>query len=375
VREALTRPLVSEDGEPVRLELLPPLSDSERTAFEGRLPCPLPSEVRELLSVCSGFEGSAVDLVDFTGVRCLFTYEAVFPHGLPIAADGFGNFWVVDLLPTSQGWGPIYFACHDAPVILYQSPDLEHFLVELFKLSEPPHKSLVDDVHEDHLFQVWRDNPGVRSREECLASDDADLRGFAKQLDPSFEILDLREPQLGFGFSWGRYGPSTVVRRHESLPLFAYQAPQGLLNRLLGGAAPRQRSSPGAERMPLSDRLVVAAIATAVAIPPVVIALGMLVLIGMSGGLVSLLVWPAFLVLGSIWTYEIVSRVMGGKVGRYAFSVTAVAIGAMVGLLAGILMMVSDMAGFFFEVPILGFLGALVGTCLPAKAPASTGRR
>jgi hypothetical protein len=302
VREALTRPLVSEDGEPVRLELLPPLSDSERTAFEGRLPCPLPSEVRELLSVCSGFEGSAVDLVDFTGVRCLFTYEAVFPHGLPIAADGFGNFWVVDLLPTSQGWGPIYFACHDAPVI-------------------------------------------------------------------------LREPQLGFGFSWGRYGPSTVVRRHESLPLFAYQAPQGLLNRLLGGAAPRQRSSPGAERMPLSDRLVVAAIATAVAIPPVVIALGMLVLIGMSGGLVSLLVWPAFLVLGSIWTYEIVSRVMGGKVGRYAFSVTAVAIGAMVGLLAGILMMVSDMAGFFFEVPILGFLGALVGTCLPAKAPASTGRR
>jgi hypothetical protein len=25
----------------------------------------------------------------------------------------------------------------------------------------PPHESLVDDVHEDRLYHVWRMNPGV----------------------------------------------------------------------------------------------------------------------------------------------------------------------------------------------------------------------
>lgn len=176
VREASNRPLVTEDGDPVSLELRPPPSQAEIAALEARLPCPLPSEVRELLAFCRGFRGGAADFVDFTGQECMFEYEPAFPHGLPIAADGFGNFWVVDLLPTSRAWGPIYFACHDAPVILYQSPSLEHFLAELFKCSIPPHKGLVDDVHEDRLFDVWRKNPGVMSRDECVRSGDPDLK-------------------------------------------------------------------------------------------------------------------------------------------------------------------------------------------------------
>lgn len=366
IREAMGKALVDEDGESVRLELLPPLSDSEIASFAERLPCPLPPEIRELLSVCSGFEGSAADVVDFTGVRCLFDYEAVFPHGLPIAADGFGNFWVVDLQPASQDWGPIYFARHDTPVILYQSPNLAHFLVELLKLSEPPHRSLVDDVHEDRLFQVWRNNPGVRPREECLASDDLELRGFAKELDPWFEIVDLREPRPGVGFSWGRYGPNTVVRRHGTLPIFAYQEPQGLLKRLLGGSAPR-RPGPGA--MPLSDRLAVAAVAAAVALPGAGIALIVMLLSRVPAGYVAMLVWPAFLVLGSIWTYEIVSRIMRGKVDRHHFSATAVAIGTMAGILAGLFLMMMGVTQALLALPAGGLVGAFLGTYVPAKAP------
>jgi cell wall assembly regulator SMI1 len=143
LREAANKPLVSEDGEPVRLQLYPPLRELEISAFEKSLPCPLPDEIRELLAFCRGFEGGALDFVDFTGGQCSFEFEAAFPHGVPFAADGFGNFWVVDLSPTSREWGPIYF-CHDAPVILYQSPHLTHSLVELVKLSLPPHTSLVD---------------------------------------------------------------------------------------------------------------------------------------------------------------------------------------------------------------------------------------
>ena len=164
LREASRQSLTNEEGEPVRLELRPPLSESELAAFQEQLPCPLPPEVRELLAFCRGFEGGAADFVDFTGKACSFEYEAAFPHGLPIAADGFGNFWVVDLLPTSKQWGPIYFACHDVPIILYQSPTLEHFLTELFKLSQPPYKSLLNDVHNEPVRGVaeepWREVSG-----------------------------------------------------------------------------------------------------------------------------------------------------------------------------------------------------------------------
>jgi hypothetical protein len=367
----MAKSLVDEDGKPVRLEILHPLSDAEIAAFAERLPCPLPPEVRELLSFCSGFEGSAVDVVDFTGARCLFEYDAAFPNGLPIAADGFGNFWVVDLQPTSEGWGPLYFARHDPPVILYQSPSLEHFLVELFKLSEPPHKSLVDDVHEDLLFQVWRDNPGVRSRDECLASDDADLRGFAKELAPSFAIVDMREPRFGFGFSWGRYGPSTVVRRYGSLPLFAYQKAQGILPRLFGGPAP---PVPGERRtMPLGNRLALAALAFGVALPPAMAALFLMFAFAIGGGSLPMLVWPAFLVLGSIWTYEIVSRLAPGTVRRYKLSVTAVAIWTMSGYVTGILMLIADISEAVLLIPVLGFVGALVGTTVSASEPDTAG--
>jgi cell wall assembly regulator SMI1 len=141
LRNAGKRTLVGEDGEPMTFQFQSPMSEAEIAKFEQTIPCPLPATIRELLLYCRGFEGGATDFVDFTGARCDFAHEEVFPNGLPFAADGCGNFWVVDLTPESEAWGPIYFACHDAPVILYQSPGLEHFLTELLKASEPPHKS------------------------------------------------------------------------------------------------------------------------------------------------------------------------------------------------------------------------------------------
>jgi len=236
VRQASQQPLTTKGGDPAPLTLEPPLCDADMHALAARLPCPFPPDVRDLLSFCSGFSGGAIDFVDFTGRQCMFEYEPAFPHGLPIAADGHGNFWVVDLLPTSARWGPIYFACHDAPVILYQSPGLEEFLSELFKLGMPPYKSLVDDVHGDRLFEVWRKNPGVREHGECMSSDDPELRSFAQQLGPTFQFVDMRNPSVGFGFSWGRYGANTVVKRHGNLPIFAYER-RGLMARLFGRSA------------------------------------------------------------------------------------------------------------------------------------------
>jgi cell wall assembly regulator SMI1 len=234
VREASKLPLTTEDGDPDPIRLEPPLSAEELAELEKRLPCPLPDDVRELLGFCSGFSGGAADFVDFTDRDGAFALEEAFPHGHPIAGDGYGNFWVVDLMPDSTSWGPVYFACHDPPIILFQSATLEEFLSELFKMSLPPFRSLVDDVHEDRLFQVWRKNPGVLDHAGCAASADPELRGFAEELGPGHLFVDMRNALPGFGFSWGRYGPAARIRRRGRLPLFALEKKKGWLSWLFG---------------------------------------------------------------------------------------------------------------------------------------------
>jgi len=52
-------------------------------------------------------------------------------------ARGCGNFWVVDLMADSKAWSPIYFACHDPPVILLYSTSFDRFLVEFLKRARP----------------------------------------------------------------------------------------------------------------------------------------------------------------------------------------------------------------------------------------------
>jgi len=235
IRQAQADTLIDEDGHVVTLELLPSLSQAELQNFANQLPCPIPPEIMELLSACGGFYGT-VEQVDFTGRDLIFEFEPAFPDGLPIAADGYGNFWVVDLNPHSTRWGPIYFVCHDAPVVLYQADSLEQFLSELFRMFEPPHQSLVDDVHEDRLANVWQTNPGVLSYEHCLRSEDPILSAFARELDESFQIIDLRRARPGDGFSWGRYGPRTKIKRFRTHAVFAYQKPKDIISRLLGRA-------------------------------------------------------------------------------------------------------------------------------------------
>ena len=198
---------------------------------------PPSDDVRDLLEFCSGME-ELLEQIDFTGRS--FTnsskWDFLLPHCLTIAHDGYGNFWVVDLQPGNAGWGPIYFCCHDAPVLLVQAHTVQQFVSEVFRMFVPPHASLIDDVHQDRLFAVWRKNPGVIPHAAALVSPDPDIQSFAAALDPFFDLIDLRDAPIGMGFSWGRYGPDTEVKRCGSKPLFAYKRPEktGLFSRLFG---------------------------------------------------------------------------------------------------------------------------------------------
>jgi len=151
--------LINEDGVEDRFELLPALTETEIREFEHSLPCPLPAETRELLNFAQGFKGGALEEVTFGGPLTEFGLEEIFPHAITLAGDGFGNFWVIDLTSESKTWGPVFYACHDAPVIVYQSDDLLTFVEEVIRFSNRPWKSTIDDVHERLSNRIWRENP------------------------------------------------------------------------------------------------------------------------------------------------------------------------------------------------------------------------
>src|SRR3712207_9193422 len=65
-------------------------------------------------------------------------------------------------------------------------------------------------------------------RSQCLESDDPILSAFARELDESFQIIDLRQAKPGDGFSWGRYGPRRSEEHTSEL-----QSRQYLVCRLL----------------------------------------------------------------------------------------------------------------------------------------------
>ncbi|HWD37248.1 MAG TPA: hypothetical protein VG944_00235, partial [Fimbriimonas sp.] len=95
--------------------------------------------------------------------------------------------------------------------------------------------SSIEDVYEDRLYKVWSTNPGVISWKDAMA--DGALHDFALSLNMNYSFIDLREPSVGMGFSWGRYGPDTEVRRFDRQRIFAYAAPEkkpGLFSRLFG---------------------------------------------------------------------------------------------------------------------------------------------
>jgi len=216
---------VNEDGNPEVLELLPPATAPEIVDLEQRLPGRIPHEIREGLAVSAGFANGPLESWSLLGLDGGFGLEDVFPAAHSIAHDGYGNYWVLDLRPETVTWGPVYYACHDPPVIVYQASSVEEFLLQTVQLWESGARSAVDAVHEDAVSVIWKHNPGLIRQVEAARSPDPALRGFASELAPEFMIADLRAAKIGHGFSWGRFGPTTKWRHHSSLPIWAVGKP------------------------------------------------------------------------------------------------------------------------------------------------------
>jgi cell wall assembly regulator SMI1 len=222
------------DGHEQILKLQPPATEEEIRTLADRLPCPIPDDIRNALRVSKGLANGPLEsfsLVDLEG----FGLDDLLPCAYSIAHDGFGNYWVLDLLPRTTSWGPVFYACHDPAVLAYQSATIEEFLDDVIAMWQAGRRSPIDFVHEDVVNQIWRENPDALTPADLEYSTDVTLRAFAAELSSAAIVIDLRRAALGQGLSWGRFGPKTVVRRAGEERVWALIPPErrpGLLARL-----------------------------------------------------------------------------------------------------------------------------------------------
>ena len=224
LKEIAGKRLVDTDGDVTVLELLPPATDAQIRALEAALPAPLPDEIRAALAVSTGLANGPLEsfsLLDLEG----FGLEEAFPHAYSIAHDGYGNYWILDLLPDTTDWGPVFFACHDPAVIAYQAPSIEQFVKDVVAMAPDDSRSPINRVHETVVHTLWRDQSALIRQPAAAASSDPTLREFAECLTPDAVIADLRDPRPGSGFAWGMYGPRTDIQRFGTHRLWALLRP------------------------------------------------------------------------------------------------------------------------------------------------------
>jgi SMI1 / KNR4 family (SUKH-1) len=133
--------------------------------------------------------GTDIVRVELSGEELCFAEGAfgldltgIAPDGLPIATDGFGNHWIVDVRDGRPA--EVLFIAHDPPVVLLQARGLGDFLVQWFETGlDPDQDSPLDAVHEA-ANEVWRRPP---------------------------DQWDARTAEPGTGIPWA--GPHAAVRQ------------------------------------------------------------------------------------------------------------------------------------------------------------------
>jgi hypothetical protein len=188
----------------------PPLDAADVARLQAALPVPLPQELTTLAAQTGQVDG-LLDL-DLSGGRHDVEAGELMPAGHPVAADGAGNFWLLDLTPDTVETAPVFFLGHDPAVLVYVAPDLATFL----------DRAVAGELPADAAGEVWSSRPGAMSYAVAVGDGDQALREFAQTLGSAWTFVDLRQREVGDGVAWGRYGPRTRLARHGWERIFAY---------------------------------------------------------------------------------------------------------------------------------------------------------
>lgn len=227
LRELQGRSLVTiEDEQPCTARLMPGMSRGEIDQLGEHLGAPIPPEVRELLEVAAGVEVDGEEML-WNGDLGGLALPEVFPCWVPVLEDGAGNCWLVDIDRETGAWGRVYYACHDAPVVVLQAQSLAEFIIQYADdCCQAGREGNLYHVSERFTHKVW--DTGGKSTEAAglRLSADPVLRRAATSVEDGL-VCDLREARMGDGFSWGCFGARTIVTRPGPEPVWVLSRPAG----------------------------------------------------------------------------------------------------------------------------------------------------
>ena len=230
LKSMLSREYLSEDKEVYQVQLLDGMTDSEIEDYRSSLPSGhLPAEINELLKFARGFELGAFEEFRFDSYG-EFGFEEMFPHSIPLASDGFGNFWILDV-DSMGNWKEVYYMCHDPAVLVKHSENLADFIGHVNEFGLRLRDSHLDQVHEKIVMDIWREKPGTLALDEKEYSFS---EAITAQLPEAFVVADLTDKPVGAGFAWGKFGANAKIIRVEDKPIWIIEKKikRGFLSRL-----------------------------------------------------------------------------------------------------------------------------------------------
>lgn len=169
-------------------------SGMNEEGFRERPPKAMQPEFAALVAMCAGLRVGYLEVL-FTE-HSLQGYGFLMADWMGVLEDGFGNHWAMELGATDPA-GPVWFVCHDPPVMTLAAPTLAEFLdlvVDMHR-KKPRHSfNPLSDPHKD-ARRVY-DDPSRRGvlAKTLRASADPELAAAAKAVPEDAMVFDLRAP-------------------------------------------------------------------------------------------------------------------------------------------------------------------------------------
>lgn len=234
IRKLRNSTFTDEDGEGYSLEFQNGLSESEIEELSKSFPNgTIASELAEILKETRGWDGYGPEQVDFSAIG-QFGFLELSPNSITLGHDGFGNFWILDILNDSS-LGNIYYACHDPAVLVKYSNNINEFLNSLIEFYESPSENYLNEIHDKTVFEIWKNGGNIFEKDEFV-SKNKEFEGFLKEFEgDNWMIADLRNSKNKDGFAWGKFGPNNLTKRHyDQLIWVIKKKEKGLFKKLFG---------------------------------------------------------------------------------------------------------------------------------------------
>jgi hypothetical protein len=223
-----------EDGEDYILDFQDGMTDSDIEALSQSFPNnTIDSELKEILKETRGWDGYGLEQIDFSSIG-QFGFLELSPNSITLGHDGFGNFWILDIL-SDGSLGHVYYACHDPAVLVKYSDDLNGFLNSLTEFYESPSENYLNEIHDNVVFEIWKNGGKLIDKTDFLMGN-SEYSDFLSEFNgEDWVIADLRNPKNADGFAWGKFGPNNLTKRHpKDLIWVIKKKKKGFLERLVG---------------------------------------------------------------------------------------------------------------------------------------------